>query len=128
MKLFKILQHCTSEKKGIQAKDKENQFENSRKPATLLMVMVLFVLDRTRIARQQCMKTKMFMSYQSTHIHTYRAVNVTQSLKLFCRQYDCCTSCLDKKNLLSFSVVRSKMLMICTATCCLALISKRVGI
>lgn len=99
MELFKILQHCTSEKKGIQAKDKENQFENSRKSATLLMVMVLFVLDRTRIARQQCMKTKMFMSYQSkVHIHTqYRAVNVTQSLKLFCRQYDCCTSCLDKK-------------------------------
>lgn len=70
MKFFKILQHCTSEKKGVQAKDKENQFGNLRKSATILMVMVPFVLDRTRIARQQYMKTKMFMSYQSK-VHIY---------------------------------------------------------
>lgn len=52
--------------------------------------------------QNQCTKM-MFVSYQSK-VHIYactvvcicRAVIVTQFLKLFCRQYSYCTSCLER--------------------------------
>ena len=80
------------------------QFGMLGKFAILLVVVFLLVSDRTRIMRQQCMKMKMFMIYQSKvqlHMHSSmhcRAVIFTRLLKLFCRQDSYCASCLERKS------------------------------
>ena len=84
-----------------------------RKFARLPVVVVLLVSDRTRIMRLQCMKMKMFMSYQSKvqlHMHSSmrcRAVIFTQLLNLFCRQDRYCTSCLEQNLLRLLGVYKT---------------------